>query len=274
VKDWLKSAANVCPLLPPDVQPTDLLDDGGQGVVYRGSVNGTAAAVKFYIPGQLEERIEREVVSLGQLSCPSIVRLLWHGKVNAQGHEIHVVATELVEGETLSRALAAGRRLNDDELCILSFDVAQAIAAMWARRIVHRDLKPSNILLRPNGRACVIDLGLARHLDQSTLTGSGMTCGTLGYMSPEQCRTPRALSCHSDVFALGVLLIEAAAGHHPSNRDQRRLVAMGLHQALPPEIANWSRAALLSQMLDPRANCRPRPDEILEALAAYAIGSN
>ena len=65
-------------------------------------------------------------------------------------------------------------------------------------------------MIRPDGRACVIDLGVARHLDQTTLTALGITWGTLGYMSPEQTRAVRQLTCKSDLFSLGVILLESA----------------------------------------------------------------
>jgi serine/threonine-protein kinase len=166
-------------------------------------VNGTAAAVKIYYPGQLEKRIQREISALKAVACDSLVRVLWHGSVQADGKQLAVVATEFVEGMPLNRMLE-NRRLTHEQLGVVGFDVALAIEAIWSRRIVHRDLKPSNILIRPNGRACVIDLGLARHLDETSITESGVTWGTRGYMSPEQCRCIKALSCHSDMFSLGV----------------------------------------------------------------------
>jgi eukaryotic-like serine/threonine-protein kinase len=268
VKSWLQCAANVRPLLEPSIAIDDVLDTGGQGVVYRGLIGGVKAAVKVYLPGQVEERIEREVAALGELACPSIAKLLWHGKVAARGENLHVVATELIEGEALAR-IVPQRRLDGTELAMVTLDVANAIGAMWGRRIVHRDLKPGNILVRPNHRACVIDLGLARHLDESSLTAAGATWGTRGYLSPEQCRGARALTCHSDVFSLGVVILEAAAGRHPTGRDQNRLLATPFHQTLIPEVASWAHAELLRRMLDPRAHRRPSPATILAALRVH-----
>ncbi|MEB2346584.1 MAG: serine/threonine-protein kinase [Deltaproteobacteria bacterium] len=269
MKNWLKDAANVAPLLPPNLTLGPLLADGGQGVVYSGTANGAPAAIKLYVPGQVEKRIEREVAALHELACPSIVRPLWHGIVQAQGQDLHVVATEFVHGAPLHDVLAGERALGGGELGVLCFDVAEAIGAMWKRRIVHRDLKPGNILLRQNGRACVIDLGLARHLDESSLTAAGMTWGTRGYLSPEQAQCAKALSCKSDVFALGVVLLEAASGTHPTGRDQNRLLAQPFHQTLVPALAAWAHADLVRRMLDPDPYRRPLPPAILTALAAF-----
>lgn len=269
MRDWLKIPANVAPLLPVAISVSALLDDGGQGVVHRGFVNGAPAAIKLYMPGQVETRIEREVAALGQIACRSIVRLLWHGTVQAQGHDLHVVATELLNGQSIKDVLAGGRRLAGDELGVLAFDVAEAIEAMWKRRIVHRDLKPGNVLLRPDSRACVIDLGLARHLNEPSLSAAGTGWGTLGYLSPEQSRCVKALTCHSDVYSLGVLLVEAGMGRHPTGRDQPRLTATAYHQFLPIELAAWPHATLLRSMLEPRPHRRPSPAALVAALHAY-----
>jgi len=268
LKDWLRTTAHLADLLPTEVSVDRMLEAGGQGVVHLGRVDGVCAAVKVYYPGQLEQRVQREIAALQSVSCPSIVRLLWHGAVEVQGQRLEVVATEYVEGVPLNRMLET-RALNHDELGVLAFDVASAIEAMWARRIVHRDVKPSNVLMRPNGRACVIDLGLARHLDETSLTDSGTTWGTRGYMSPEQWRCTKSLSCHSDMFSLGILLVEASAARHPSARDQRQLLAMALHETLPAEAAHWGHAGLLKQMLSPTAHRRPLPGQVREELAQY-----
>lgn len=269
--DALRQPLKVGAALPPEVTLSEVIEEGGQGVVYRGAVDGQLAAVKIYRPGQIQKRIDREVAALGDLTCPSIVRLLWAGKVVVEGQDLHVVATRFIEGRPLSEVISVGP-LSHDQLGIIGHDVALAIKAMWERRAVHRDLKPGNIMLRDDGRACVIDLGLARHVDKSSVTQMGYTAGTIGYMSPEQARAARDLSCKSDLFALGVILVEAAQGGHPTSGDQDRLLAIALHQSLPAAIAGWKHAALLRRLLAPRPPRRPRPDEVLEALNEYAPG--
>lgn len=270
MKDWLKDAANVQPLLPSHVRLDALLyDKGGQGIVYKGSVGGQDAAVKVYLPGQVHKRIEREVDALRRLQCPSIVRLLWDGSINAKGQDLLVVATEFVPGESLSTVLGS-TALAGDALGKVAYDVALAIQALWTERIVHRDLKPDNVLVRPDGRACVIDLGVARHMDESSLTAMGATWGTQGYFSPEQARYKRKLTCKSDLFALGILLVEAAEGGHPTQRNQAQLLAQNFHQSLPAKASSWKHAALLKRLLDPKPERRPRPSKVLNALQEYA----
>ncbi len=270
LKEWLKLLENVAPLLPANIELHKLLFVGGQGVVYRGLVDDINAAIKIYFPGQTNERIEREIRALRELRCDTIVDLLWADKVYFNERDLNVVATSFVEGMTINELINPDAPLEVSRLGILAYDVALAIQAMWARRIVHRDLKPSNVLLRLNGRACVIDLGLARHLDDSSLTQMGATWGTLGYLSPEQMKLVRNLTCKSDIFALGIILIEAAMGRHPTFGDQMRLQARSLHEELPREIRDWQYADLLKKMLQPSAPKRPKPEEILQILERYA----
>ncbi len=269
VNQWMRAPAKVASRLPAAVAIESLLAEGGQAVVYRGSVKGAAAAIKVYRPGQLQQRVQREVEALRSLSCPSVVQLLWDGVVKVGGYELPVVATALLPGTTLTEVLSR-RPLSHDELSVVAYDVAVAIDDMWSRRIVHRDLKPSNVLLLPSGRACVIDLGLARHVEMTTLTAAGVTWGTYGYMSPEQTRAVRQLTCKSDVFSLGIILVEAAMGRHPTNGDQLRLFAKKLHEMLPGAAGSWQHSVLLMDMLHPRPTMRPMPAAMIRVLAGHA----
>lgn len=269
LRSWLNSPSAVSSVLPNNLELVSVLDSGGQGVVFEGSCDGHPAAVKVYFPGQLQQRVEREVHALETIRSDSIVRLLWHGSLSHEGYDLPVVATELVEGVPLDEHLESNQS-TPYELGTIAYDVAAAIDAMWRYRIVHRDLKPSNILMRKNGRVCVIDLGLARHMDRSSLTVMGATWGTYGYFSPEQLRGVRQLTCKSDVYALGIVLVESALGRHPTQGDQLRLFARQLDQNLPHEIDNWQHAPLLKRMLHSRPTSRPKPKQILNELDNFA----
>ena len=272
-KEWLKHKDNIALSLPAFIQIDELLSVGGQGVVYRGLIDSVEAAVKIYFPGQVEKRIEREINALRELSCVTVVDLLWSGKLDFGQRELNVVATSFVTGQPLNTVIKADQpdeKLELDEISVIGYDVALAIEAMWSRKIVHRDLKPSNILIRPTGRACVIDLGLARHLNDSSLTQMGRTWGTFGYLSPEQTRSVRQLTCKSDVFALGVVMVEGAMGRHPTFGDQLRMQALGLHNTLPREFSGWKYSGLLKQMLHPRPTKRPLPTDILNILKDHS----
>lgn len=255
-------------LLPDSIELGNFLDFGGQGVVYAGAVEDKAAAIKIYFPGQTHKRIQREIDALSAMNCPSVVGLLATAQIPYKKAELQVVATTLVNGIALD-AFLNERGLSYHELSILAYDGALAIEKMWERRIVHRDLKPSNIMMAESGRFVVIDLGLARHIELSSLTAIGVTWGTLGYMSPEQSKAARQLTCKSDIYALGVVLLESALAKHPTNGNQEELFDNQFHNNLPDEIEEWKFASLLSEMLHPRPTKRPLPGAILSTLEAH-----
>lgn len=243
------------------------LPSGAQGDVFLGSdANGTEVVVKV-ISGGWVKRGEREIEALRKISHPAVVRLVGHGTVSDGGAQLPYVVTEFVPGEDLQHQLAAG-----------SFDAAhvprilktatEGLDAIWAERIVHRDIKPSNLMVRPDGRAVLLDLGVARCLDMATLTVGVGWLGTPGYMSPEQALGKHDLTIKSDIYALGITAFEAIVGSHPFGRDQN-LIVSSTHAPAVPNGAPCSAAvaALVSAMLHPSPLMRPLPTEILSALA-------
>ncbi len=273
IKVWLKELENIKCLFPDFITPHCILDIGGQGVVYRGKFYNTDAAIKVYFPGQLQQRIDREVAALKTLNCDTVVKMLWYGNINVFEYQLPVVATELIDGTSLDK-LYKQRPISFDELGKIIYDISKAIHSMWNQRIVHRDIKPSNILIRENGRACLIDLGVARHLDETSLTAIGSTWGTYGYLSPEQTKTIRQLTCKSDIFSLGVLAVECAVQHHPSQGDQLRLFALNLHQALPEPLHSWEYSNYLRSMLNPEPTRRPKPEDLISAFSKFQKEDN
>lgn len=263
---WLSDPNNVQQILPEEITLSGLIEVGGQGAVFQGAYRDTPAAIKVYFPGQLSTRVAREVDALCSIQCPTIVRLLWSGRVPFQSYSLPVMATDYISGKSLKARLEEGP-LAEQELRVLAKDVTAAIDSMWSKHIVHRDLKPGNILARTSGRFCVIDLGLARHLARSSLTAMGATWGTIGYLSPEQTRATRQLTCKSDIYALGVILVEAAIGRHPTSYDQDRLLRRCLHESLPGPLAEMELAPLVQAMLQPRPMKRPMPEEVLRMIA-------
>ena len=142
--------------------------------------------------------------------------------------------------------------------------MAKAIDSIWKLRIVHRDIKPSNIMRKTSGRYCLIDLGVARHIDRTPLTNLGSTWGTVGYLSPEQCRFQRQLTCKSDIFSLAVVLTESALGKHPTNRNQEKLLLLDPKNINSPHLKSWDKFELLVMMYSKFPFARPTPKTIIE----------
>jgi len=234
--------------------------------VFRGTVDGAPAALKLFTMVDDPRRVQREIDILRQVNCPSLVKVLGAEQLRITGTDITLVAYELHTGGDLTGALApTSPVLTEPELAKIGRDVGAAVDVLWAKRIVHRDIKPANVVRMANGGCVLVDVGLARHLDRSGVTGAGLAVGTPGYMSPEQARGRRDLTVHSDAFSLGVTLYELAAKAHPFGRDQGRIVRgvapVPLGTVRRDLTAAFCRA--VHQMMSPLSAVRPR------ALATY-----
>ena len=217
------------------------LGRGGMGVVYRARDErlGRTVAIKALPeelardPGRLE-RFEREARTLAQLNHPNLAGI--HGleeHTGADGQTNRYLVLEYVEGETLADRLDRGV-LPADEASELAAQIAAGIAAAHDAGVIHRDLKPGNIMLTPDGRAKVLDFGLAKSDEGTSSTGSGHSqsptltnphprhsptipgaiLGTAAYMSPEQARG-RRVDQRTDVWSFGVILYEMLVGASP-----------------------------------------------------------
>jgi serine/threonine-protein kinase len=198
------------------------LGAGGAGEVYRARDErlGRDVALKILrLEGRdpaAGERLRREARTLSQLSHPGISTV--HDVESADGFDFIVM--ELVLGETLSARLTRGP-LSGEQARAYGAEIADALGAAHDRGVIHRDLKPGNVMIDERGRLKILDFGLALYRP-SAATGtdttadalSGALVGTLPYMSPEQL-LGRSLDARADLYSLGVILYEMAAGRRP-----------------------------------------------------------
>lgn len=247
------------------------LQAGGQGAVFKARVDpaGPCVALKIYHADQLEERLEREIEALKTIRGPTLVELQDSGACSTRGDQCRFLATTFIEGQPLDAVLAKDGGQQLERVARIGHDVALAIEQLWGARIVHRDIKPNNVMLTPAGGAVLIDLGVARHIDLTSLTTTGKTWGTPGYFSPEQARM-QPLTCKSDVFALGVLLQECILGRHPTGRRQELLInggvkTDGLRAKLPRFLVHQ-----IDDMVQKAAIRRPLPGKLARDLAPLA----
>jgi len=241
---------------------------GAQGdVSLARNASGDRVVVKI-VSGQWIDRGDREIRALELLSHPSLIRLLDSGRVDYLGAKLPYMVTEFIEGSDLQNLLtreafdvAAAPRLISS--------IADGLDALWRERVVHRDIKPPNIMVRPDGRGVLLDLGIARCLDMTSLTGSWGAPGTVGYLSPEQARGDRNLTVKSDVYSLGIAAYEAIVGAHPFGRNQSQMASAGASPIVPSG-APCSRTTgnLISAMLAPLPAMRPMPAVVMSTLAS------
>src|SRR5579859_3318723 len=191
------------------------LGAGGMGRVFLGySPAGRAVAVKICHPEfaadpEFVRRFGLEVAAACAVNGLYTAQVIDAGPDDAPPW----LATSYVPGPSLLDAVGRYGPLPEPAVWRLAAGLAEALAAVHARGLVHRDLKPTNVLLAADGPR-VIDFGVARALDGTALTATGVTFGTPSYMSPEQAQG-RPMGAASDVFALGSTLCFAAAGGPP-----------------------------------------------------------
>ncbi|MGW4521442.1 protein kinase domain-containing protein [Amycolatopsis sp. NPDC004378] len=201
------------------------LGRGGMGVVWRAEdrVLGRPVALKELAtpPGTNLERVMREARTAGRLNDPAVVTV--YDVVSEHGATFIVM--ELVVAPTLADLIGREGALANDRVAAIGLQVLGALETAHAAGIVHRDVKPSNIMVLPGDRVKLADFGIARALDDPSLTQTGGVMGSPGYMAPELFAGAGPAPA-SDLWALGATLFHAAEGRAPF---QRTTTAATLH---------------------------------------------
>jgi len=249
-----------------------LLGAGGMGEVYLAEDTrlGRRVALKllpaaFTSDMERVRRFRREARAASALNHPNIVTVHDIGEDQAG----HFITLELVEGRTLREVISDG-----PDVCAivpLGSQIAKALSVAHNAGITHRDLKPENIMVRDDGYLKVLDFGLAllspvrgslSQAETEMATRAGIILGTVRYMSPEQARGERA-GHSSDIFSLGLILYEMAAGRHAFAGDSvlGMLNAITSQAPVPPSRFNAALSGSLErvilQMLEKTRACGP-----------------
>jgi predicted Ser/Thr protein kinase len=241
------------------------LGAGGMGRVYLASTPaGRSVALKVVRPDlgddqDFRARFRQEIQAARQVHGLYTAQLL---DADPAGTPPWLV-TAYVPGPSLQQAVAGNGPMPEAMVFRLIAGVAEALQAIHAAGVVHRDLKPSNVLLAPDGPR-VIDFGIARALEATSLTRSGMMVGSPQFMAPEQIRD-QPVTPAIDVFALGSLAAYAARGRPPFGEGHSAAVSYRvLHE--PPDLDGCppQLRALIEPCLRKDAAARPAPGQILE----------
>jgi serine/threonine protein kinase len=191
------------------------LGDGGMGRVFLGrSAGGRPVAVKVIrsdlaADPDFRARFRREVAAARRVNG-LFTAMVVDADVDAPEPWL---ATAYVAGPSLAEAVRQQGSLPVNSVLALAAGLAESLAAIHAAGVVHRDLKPSNVLLGPDG-PCVIDFGISRAVEQTSLTRVGFVIGSPGFMSPEQAEG-HEVGPASDIFSLGAVLAFAAIADSP-----------------------------------------------------------
>ncbi len=195
---------------------------GGMGVVLHGvdTCLQRDVAIKVLDPELLQDELAvtrfcREARAAAKISHENIVAV--HQVDHDENKDIPFLVMELISGESLEKKIKRDGALSLKEIVSIGMQTAAGLAAAHDKGLIHRDIKPGNILLEQSGqRVKLTDFGLARAAEDVHLTRSGLVAGTPLYMSPEQA-SGEELDARSDLFSLGVVLYELAAGEPPFN---------------------------------------------------------
>jgi serine/threonine protein kinase/tetratricopeptide (TPR) repeat protein len=225
----------------------ELIGKGGMGEVYLAEDTrlGRKVAIKFLAEkyskssGRLG-RFVREAKAASALNHPNIITIYEIGEFE----EMHFIATELIEGDTLHKRLK-GKPLEIDFALDIAVQVASALEAAHKAGIVHRDIKPENVMIRPDGLVKILDFGIAKLTEKQDAdpdgktnflvqTHPGMIMGTPQYMSPEQARGI-AVDERTDIWSLGIVLFQMLTGFVPFQGDTMSDVIVAiLERDVPP----------------------------------------
>ncbi|MGW3649043.1 serine/threonine-protein kinase [Streptomyces sp. NPDC000878] len=245
------------------------LGSGGMGRVYLGrSAGGRTVAVKivhphFALDEEFRARFRREVEAARRVGGA------WTAPVLDADPDAPVpwVATAYAAGPSLTAAVTEDGPLPLDSVRALGAGLAEALTAVHALHLVHRDVKPSNVLLTLDG-PLLIDFGIARATDgTASLTSTGVSVGSPGYMSPEQI-LGKPVEGAADVFSLGAVLAYAATGRSPFPGDSSAaLLYKVVHEEPELDGLGGELRDVVEVCLAKDPSARPTPGEVSRRLA-------
>jgi TolB-like protein/predicted Ser/Thr protein kinase len=226
---------------------------GGMGEVYLADDTKLKRQVALkFLPHHyasdkdLRERFTREAQAAAKLDHPNIVPV--HEVGEYQGRPYFAMAH--IEGRSLREVIKDGK-LDTNDAIGLTMQICEGLHKAHDAGVVHRDIKPSNIIIDNDGRARLVDFGLAMVAGEDKLTKTGSTLGTVGYMSPEQVEGKK-VDHRSDIFSVGVILYEMLTGRRPFEGDNDAAIVKAITDSTPEPVARFKSGVTgeLQQIID------------------------
>jgi Tol biopolymer transport system component len=244
-----------------------ILGQGGMGAVYRAiDINlGVPVAVKenLFTTEEYARQFWREATILAGVRHPHLPRVTDHFVVEGEGQYL---VMDFILGEDLRQMLERGGPIPEQRLLPWFLQICDALAYLHSRRpaIVHRDVKPGNIKITPDGRAMLVDFGLAKVVEESASTTVGAKAMTPGFSPPEQYGTGRT-DPRSDVYSLGATLYAALTVAIPEDAVERML---GRTKLTPIQKRNPRVTTSMAQAVEKALEVKP--EERYQSVSAFA----
>ncbi len=240
-------------------------------------INRRVALKELCVPGNLSgqqrrervERFYREARAAGSLAHPNIVTVYEAGE--DQGR--HFIAMEFLEGQSLRDILDIEGSMSVDKAVEIARQVCSGLSYAHAKHVVHRDIKPDNIQVLPGGQVKITDFGIARLMEEPSLTADGQVFGTPSYMSPEQV-AGQPLDLRTDLFSLGVMLFEMLTGKKPFTGDTVVTITYNIinHQVMiPPSVPPYIERVILKALSKEPSQRYATADEMLADMDAKSF---
>ena len=253
------------------------LGRGGMGRVFRARhVTLEREVALKLLAGQFSEdefyvqRFLKEARAAARLNHPGIVQIYDFGQVGAHWY----LAMELVEGRSLAHFLKTWGRFSEQNAIVLARQTLAALGVAHAAGIVHRDIKPDNVILGKKGVVKLVDLGLAKRIDDPGASSTGFAAGTPYYISPEQIEGRADVDGRADLYSLGASLFQLVTGQVPfPGSSSAVIMSRHLNERAPdprtftPELSEGFCAAVLRLLARERDR---RPKDAGEAEREFA----
>jgi tRNA A-37 threonylcarbamoyl transferase component Bud32 len=257
---------------------------GGMGDVWRGTdvVLGRVVAVKVLRPAMLADpefsaRFYGEARMMAAFRHPGVVEVYDYASAtdSTDNSQCAYLVMAYVEGEPLSTRLKEAGRLGVTETMSIVAQAADALHAAHQNGTVHRDVKPGNLIVKPNGTVILVDFGVARSAQVTSVTGLNAIVGTALYMAPEQVAKGN-VSPATDIYALGAVAYHCIAGHPPFEGDNALQVALRhledepepLPDDVPGPVRDLISQAMAKKPIDRFVSAAEFADAALEASGA------
>jgi len=227
-------------------------------------------------------RAAREMSIIAECVSPHIVKpgAIPPGRTEINGERVIYFSEEWIDGRDLRTIIRTDGPLPLAQIKSLGVGIAEAVKELWSKKKIHRDIKPANIMRRNGASTFVLlDMGIAFDVEDVSITAPGVIVGTMVYYSPEQIEfvRKRQMDFRSDLFSLGIVMYEAAAGRHPfwsAGMTSQQAVGNMLQVSPDPPVTHRTDIpqqmnAIIMRLLAKQPHLRYRTcDDLLAALAS------